>query len=455
MSNADRLIEEYVEEMQNLAEKFMVKTPATKEDIAESPGIKEGDLINRRYPIPNDRNQALELLKNFYGAYEVARLKHKFIHIYHSWSKAAIEAEIHHLETFRSEALKASNTDYTEACRIAYSLDNGKKDNEKFMFLRLYHGFYDNCRDIKAFFFNPWNRIQDYFEHDFLIVKVYGKYFLYYDFLKEKLKSMKEKVEDPYSIRWSSKDHVEFRGQKKCFPFDSYQLVMTLCSLRDRLSDKDVCATDLQNYSRNIFSETELKNYPDLAAWVYNVIETWVQDVQKKHPSHGYPKLFNDLLESCEELAKQAKELPDVNTEVNSLEVKQSDELKGEVLQGEKAENKLNTQDQQEKLSIATYAIMHVYLAKFGGQPVTQQNKNDLVKKYGYSSGDKLRNDFVYYEKEENRLLINITNRRAADTHIEQFQNALKLLESTDHRAFLTAKTDLETLKKEYDRYYI
>ncbi|MFN9938043.1 MAG: hypothetical protein ACK56I_01085, partial [bacterium] len=72
------------------------------------------------------------------------------------------------------------------------------------------------------------------------------------------------------------------------------------------------------------------------------------------------------------------------------------------------------------KPTLTAYAIMHVYLSMYDGQPVTQQNKKELASKYGYNSGEQLRNDFTKYQNEDTRLGINTGNKRSADTHLKR-----------------------------------
>jgi hypothetical protein len=79
----------------------------------------------------------------------------------------------------------------------------------------------------------------------------------------------------------------------------------------------------------------------------------------------------------------------------------------------------------QSKPTLTAYAIMHVYLSMFNGQGVTQQNKNALATKYGYTSGDRLRNDFTKYQNEGKRLDLSTTNKKSADTHLERFKKIL------------------------------
>lgn len=97
---------------------------------------------------------------------------------------------------------------------------------------------------------------------------------------------------------------------------------------------------------------------------------------------------------------------------------------------------------------------MHVYLATFGGQSVTQQNKNKLAEKYGFRSGDKLRNEFTRFKNGDNRINISTTNKRAANEHLQRFKNILPLLENENSLAYEQAKIDLESLEDIYNKHY-
>lgn len=97
---------------------------------------------------------------------------------------------------------------------------------------------------------------------------------------------------------------------------------------------------------------------------------------------------------------------------------------------------------------------MHVYLAMFGGQPVTQQNKNELALKYQFKTGDKLRNEFTKFQDEDNRMGLNTTNKRAANEHLKRFRTILPLLEKENKQAYEKVKVDLETLKNKYNKHY-
>jgi hypothetical protein len=120
----------------------------------------------------------------------------------------------------------------------------------------------------------------------------------------------------------------------------------------------------------------------------------------------------------------------------------------------EKTSDKLSNTKNEEKLSLPTYALLHVFLAMHGGQAVTQQNKNELARGYGYKSGDQLRNEFSSFQDEDKRLEINTANKRSASTHLKRYSDILPLLETQNEAAFKTATKEYEFLKKEYNKYY-
>jgi hypothetical protein len=90
----------------------------------------------------------------------------------------------------------------------------------------------------------------------------------------------------------------------------------------------------------------------------------------------------------------------------------------------------------------------------FNGQGVTQQNKDSLAQKYGYKSGDQLRNEFTKYQNEDNRLDLHPKSKRAATTHLARFEVILPLLEKENKKAYEKAKQDLRKLEITYHKYH-
>ncbi len=110
--------------------------------------------------------------------------------------------------------------------------------------------------------------------------------------LKQQLKQELNKAEetDPYAITYSSNNSIQFRDNTVNFPFDCYSIANLLAQLREKVLSKTVCATDLQNYPLLIFEETKLKDHPDLAGWIYNIIYTWINELRPLHQNKK--KLF-------------------------------------------------------------------------------------------------------------------------------------------------------------------
>jgi hypothetical protein len=162
--------------------------------------------------------------------------------------------------------------------------------------------------------------------------------------------------------------------------------------------------------------EKAIREYGFYAGVIYEV-----EELKKRHP-----QLFSDFRNLCG---------------LHKIEVAQFSQYEAE-------------KEKRSKPTISAYAIMHVYLSMYDGQPVTQQNKKELASKYGYNSGEQLRNDFTKYQNEDTRLGINTGNRRSADTHLKRFEDILPLLQSQNTMAFDKASQDYLTLKEKYSKYY-
>ena len=105
--------------------------------------------------------------------------------------------------------------------------------------------------------------------------------------------------EDTYSISYNSDNAIEFRNQKTVFPFPVYDLFRLITSLRETILKEDVCAVDLQEYPDKIFKETDLKDYPDLSAYIYNIIEVWVTEIEISLHNGNKKRLFDSFLKLC------------------------------------------------------------------------------------------------------------------------------------------------------------
>ena len=99
----------------------------------------------------------------------------------------------------------------------------------------------------------------------------------------------------------------------------------------------------------------------------------------------------------------------------------------------------------ENKITIAAYGIMHVYIKQFevNGQPVTEQNKTYLATKYGFNaatSGKQLKDEFDKFNNE---------NLATAKTHIKRLESILPLLQNEYPKAFEAAKKDFDKYKKQ------
>ncbi len=226
---------------------------------------------------------------------------------------------------------------------------------------------------------------------------------------------------EPYSISWSSQNTITFRKQSIQFPFDCSQLAHHLTTLRPLLLDEHVCGTDIQAFPDLIFS-AELRSHPDLSAWIYNIIETWVEDIEYNLHRGEKKRLFDGFLEGCRERAK-------------SVMIDEKGEL-------------------TKTYSVSTYGLLHAYLALAKGQAVTKQNQEDLALKYGFQSGQKLRNEFLKYSREDRRLDLSISNKRSAQTHLERFKSILSMLRQINQQAYELASNDMAHLEKLFSKYF-
>lgn len=104
---------------------------------------------------------------------------------------------------------------------------------------------------------------------------------------------------DPYSINYSfNNNSITFRGDELYIPFDFYKIFVKITALKGILFDENVCAVDLEAYPLEIFSETELKGHP-LAARIYNILYTWLNEQIKPWHKGKKDYLLNDFLKAC------------------------------------------------------------------------------------------------------------------------------------------------------------
>lgn len=213
----------------------------------------------------------------------------------------------------------------------------------------------------------------------------------------EYLKDMNKKP-DPFGISYSSKNSIKFRDEKVFFPFDCYKLFVQLGTLHEKLNDKNVCATDLQSFPQEIFSEPELKDHPEISKWIYNIIYTWICDCEEKMPTKS-KRLFDEFLNLCKEKAL-------LNVQSNTKENVLNDTSKGT--------NKLNSysgNDEVKKISNSVKALFCFYINDAGIMKKRESENLEtyckkVCEKYKLKYAVRVNKGFYNSENEDNLLLI-------------------------------------------------
>lgn len=156
-----------------LAERFRVRTRATREDCEIHPRLKVGDIIEFN-PDYKTSIEAFTLLTRYYAAQYCELEKHLFIQKYKTTNEETITGEIKEIEKFVYQAEKMS---YSDACAAFGYWD---RDKPEFVYRRLRGGFYENLEIHKYPSISAVGNRE---------AAVYGRYFLFYDYLKSQLKN--------------------------------------------------------------------------------------------------------------------------------------------------------------------------------------------------------------------------------------------------------------------------
>jgi hypothetical protein len=161
-----------------LRRKFKVSHTICEEDIKDytHTNFKVGDKVIKTPPIPNDPVEAFELFKNYYAQIQFELQKHLFIEKYFNRNEHSISAEINLIEDW----IKQTNEiNYSEACLD--SRGNIQNSNSGVAeYLRLQNGFYSD-------YLMDWNQHSE----SSVAATIYGRYFIFYDFLKSELMKCK------------------------------------------------------------------------------------------------------------------------------------------------------------------------------------------------------------------------------------------------------------------------
>lgn len=180
-ANHNEVTKAIYEKQSLLIEKYSQIKTITQEEIerGEYPHCKEGQKINIPPAIPNDYKEAFELFINYYAAFQCETQKSLFFDTYRSFeNENAINAEIKGIEDFRNNAEKIS---YKEAC------EKLNDSNQAYEYRRLTGGFYEG-----------YLMTGDHHDLYSVAASIYGKYVLFYEFLKSKLHQSVEYDNDPF-----------------------------------------------------------------------------------------------------------------------------------------------------------------------------------------------------------------------------------------------------------------
>jgi hypothetical protein len=164
----------FLNSYEKLQEQFRVKRKATKEDCEEIPNLKEGDIITFD-PGYKTSIEAFSLLKNYYSLAYHELEKKFFIDKYKVWNADTIKAEIKEIEKFID---KANHENLSDACK---AFDKWVISKDEDVYLRLKSGFYENLE------LRRYPSISSIGNKE---ASIYGRYFLFYEFLKEQLNAL-------------------------------------------------------------------------------------------------------------------------------------------------------------------------------------------------------------------------------------------------------------------------
>jgi len=162
---------EYEKNISALKDKFRVRL--TENEIKEAyPDAMPGE-IKFRNPHPIESKDIWHLLSNYYGALQFEVCKKEFNSTGLNISPPIIAREIAKLEKFIAEAENMDWDDDKQKSRSDYS--------EKWLYIKLKHGYYQNIEFKEGIY--PGCLLDNSAE-----ARVYGKYFLFYDYLKDLLR---------------------------------------------------------------------------------------------------------------------------------------------------------------------------------------------------------------------------------------------------------------------------
>lgn len=168
----------FLSSITDLKNKFQVPSVLTKDDLLHSHKNQDhliGTTVLSDPPIPNNYKKAFELFKNYYATFQLERQKHLFEEGGNSWNEANIKDVIEEIELWISETKNIKWKD----CRKNINGYIQNSHSSQHEYLRLANGFYEG-------YLMSYEQCSE----SSTAAIVYGRYFLFYEYLKERLKEL-------------------------------------------------------------------------------------------------------------------------------------------------------------------------------------------------------------------------------------------------------------------------
>lgn len=192
----------------------------------------------------------------------------------------------------------------------------------------------------------------------------------------------------------------------------------------------------------------------------------YIAFIEEKHklvPVKGwafYSNLMLALADYCSPFADPEKgEIPDYKEKVYyrvleyyKKKMVELDEI--ESIPESKEEKTITENSSNPKLEVKDVALKYVYLSKAHGPAINKQNMDKLAKEHGFNSGDNLRNEFVAFKDENNRINFPRSGKRSANKHLERYDKILPLLKKENPTAYGFAQRDQKILLEKFDKRY-
>jgi hypothetical protein len=293
--NIYRAIEEQLKVCSELEKKYLVQRVLTSSDLKNFPayckmGYKAGNKINENPPIPTEPDNAFELLKNFYARLEFEKQKVLIIFRAGSLKEPVIKAEIKVIEDFITEAEKLNYHEcFSAPIRYGYyTMLN--ETSEHYEYLRLKNGFYEDTA------ITP-----EQFSVHSTPAKVYGRYFLFYEYMKEQLSNYLPQQQ----IGTEQIGDNATKSGTKAEPTNRTKILKLYYEKeRQKVNDSMVISLEVQNLKslKNIRDQMESTNYQPTTnpknKKAYKSSYDYLIDIFERDNNHIALKLVKEDLEN-------------------------------------------------------------------------------------------------------------------------------------------------------------